>query len=330
LVLPSAGPVFQGKRLGAWMDEVDKAYDEESPTQLEFRREVLTNVVRSLDGKALACARRWLWDIPRNRLYDKVQDRIESASGGRIHLPEWKDRTWEGMYVIQILGPAAQPAIPDLSRMLTTEPTCYVAIQCLPAIGPAAFPAISNAVAVGSGQMRREAMRALGELGPAAEPSVPLLLEVSRTAQPGASFALRALVEVSTNAASFLPLLQDRLTDPAAAPDAAYALARIGEPGLVPLLRACTNSQVNIRAAAMAALDPQFRDYLTGKVPSGFDHRSAFFGMAVSRWSIAVLHGRGSETHFQRIHQAFRQYSTKANASVRSEALAVLGALEAK
>jgi hypothetical protein len=94
--------------------------------------------------------------------------------------------------------------------MLTDERTCYAAFRCLPAIGPASFPAISNAVAVGSGHVRYEAIQALGELGPTAEPSVPLLMEISRTAQPGASFALRALVEVATNDAPFLPLLQPK------------------------------------------------------------------------------------------------------------------------
>ena len=173
-LLHSDEPAYQGKRLGAWIDEVGKAQEEEGLAQVELRREMVTNVVRVLDRRALPCALRWLRESPGRWLYDEVQDRVERLSGGRIRLPERKDRRWEGVYVIQILGPAAEQAIPELAQMLTNEQTCDGAFQCLPAIGLASFPAISNAVAVGSSHVRYRAIQALGELGPAAEVEHPV------------------------------------------------------------------------------------------------------------------------------------------------------------
>jgi hypothetical protein len=80
----------------------------------------------------------------------------------------------------------------------------------------------------------------------------------------------------------------------------------------------------------MAALDPRLHDYLAEKVPSGFYMRSARFTVAFNLWSIVALGGRGSETHFQRMQQVFRQYATNADASIRSAALATIRYLEAR
>jgi hypothetical protein len=157
-----------------------------------------------------------------------------------------------------------------------------------------------------------------------------LLSEIALSGGPGSGAALRALTEVATNVTSFLHLFQERLTNSATASDAAYALARIGEAGLVPLLRACTNNQVSIRAAGMAGLDPRVRDFLAKKAAVDFYTRSGHFSVIFNFWSIAQLHGSGGLAHLQRMQQAFQQYSTNANASIRSEADAVLRSLEVR
>lgn len=296
------------------------------------REEMLTNIVLTIGREAVPCAVRWIRERPRPSWYDEFQFRVESALRARIRLPERKDRSWEALWVFQVLGPTAKQAIPDLARLVNDEYLCGYAARCLAAIGPESIPALSNALATGTNQVRREAAEALAELGPSASAAAPLLLQTIRTAPAAASFALRALVEVETNSATLLPLLIERFADTNTAPDAAYALARLGTPGLPFLLQGLTNQQPTIRAAARAALDPGFQRSATGEEPSDFYTRSGRFGCAWANKMLleAMAARRNVFPNFKRedIAPMLAKYAQHTNAAVRSAATQVIEHLD--
>jgi len=307
------------------MDELGaEQAEEERLSDVLRRREMLTNTVLTIGPEAVPCAVRWIRDRPRHSWYDELQFRVESASRARVRLPERKDRSWEALWIFQILGPTAKQAIPELARLLSDEYLCGHAARCLAAIGPDSVPALSNALATGTNQVRRMAAEALGVLGPSARATAPLLLETIRTTPATASFALRALVEVETNSTTLLPLLVERFADSNTAPAAAYALACLGTPGLPFLLQGLTNHQPTIRAAAGAALDPSFQRRATGEDPSDFYARSGRFDSIWGNKMLSeVMAARSSaSTNFKResITPILVKYAQHTNAAVRSAA----------
>lgn len=322
-------PVYQGKPLSTWVQQgTEPQREDESLEQVSQRWAALTNVVRSLGPNALPCAVRWLKENSHASLYDRIQSWVEETTRGRIRLPGQTDGSPDGLIIIQILGPVAQPVIPDLAGLLLDEHTCGWAAMCLAAIGPASLPALSNAVAVGSSRIRYQAINALGELGLAARPTIPLLSQDSRTNQPEAIPALRALVEIDSSALNLLPFFNERLTDPNTAPGAAYALARLGPAGLPALLLAFTNSANVVRAAAAAALDPRFQRLVTSEEPSDFYYRTGLFGVIFNSKMLAL--GLPERTNAfptierGKITPALLQYSTNADPAIRSAANLVL------
>lgn len=329
LSLRPSEPFYKGKRLSTWIEKLAAEQDEaESLSDALRRQEILTNIVMTIGPDAVPCAVRWVRDRPRHSWYDDLQFRVESASRARVRLPERKDRSWEALWVFQILGPAAKQAIPDLARLVNNEYLCRDAARCLAAIGPDSVPALSNALATGTNQVRREAAEALGELVPSASATAPLLLQTIRMDPATASFALRALVEVETNSATLLPLLVERFADSNTAPAAAYGLACLGTPGLPFLLQGLTNQQPTIRAAARAALDPGFQRRAAGEEPSDFYARSGRFDSTwINKMTLEAMAARSNAfPSFKRedIAPILARYAQHTNAAVRSAAAAAI------
>jgi HEAT repeat protein/lysophospholipase L1-like esterase len=76
------------------------------------------------------------------------------------------------------LGAAAEPAVPDLVRVLAIDETNAVVAAALARVGPAAkaaVPELVKALASDDDGRRWRAARTLGRIGPAAEPAVPAL-----------------------------------------------------------------------------------------------------------------------------------------------------------
>jgi hypothetical protein len=324
-------PNYQGKRLSSWIDELSQPKGaEEDLAQAQWRWQTLSNVVRALGPRALPCAIRWIRDRPRGTMLDNLKWQIEQASGGRIRMASRRDRSNDGMLIFELLGTNGAPAIPGLARLLAGENTCGLAAQCLAFVGTASVLALSNAVQAGSSSVRCQAIEALGEIGPAAEPAMPLFIQVGGAVSPEAVPALRVLAEVATNGASLLPLFKQRLTNPTTAPGAAYGLVRLGEPGLAVLLQACTNDQTIIRAAAEAALDPGIRDYVTGKASRHFYVRSRRFDRGLNSRMLAIASPHRSQSEAENMRSILEPYATNSDASVRTQALAALRFFERK
>ncbi|HEY8506384.1 MAG TPA: HEAT repeat domain-containing protein, partial [Gemmataceae bacterium] len=76
------------------------------------------------------------------------------------------------------IGPAARAAIPDLVELLKDRNTSGTAVTALGRLGPDAVPALLGALESGEGQVRAEAVRALGMLGRDARAAAPHLAKL--------------------------------------------------------------------------------------------------------------------------------------------------------
>lgn len=324
-------PSYKGKPLSYWWNALSQsASDDAPPGQWEARSIAFTNVIRSIGTNALPFYVSCLSYKQQTSWRNKLDDWLRSKSSGRVQLLQSKDRRAEGRLCIQILGPAAAPAIPALERLLSDEYACDLAASCLAAIGPAAFPALSNAVATArEPHVRYATLQALGDMGPAAQPALPLLLELVQTRDPStglsvADLALRALVECETNAAALMPLLVPCLTDTNTAPGAAYGLAHFGASGVPVLLQAATTHESGkIRAAAVAALDMDFQKYGADR-SARFNRFNALFNSELMSTSWESHSGRKN----QRVAAVILRYATAEQEQVRAAATNALNYLK--
>lgn len=185
-VLSPGEPVYQGRRLTEWLRDLREA----PPATAEgaARQAAATDAVRRIGVKALptllALARArpagsglrgWMARLQGrarfvqfNWRYGKgpppgLREKLLLALAGsgsaflRSPLLVGQDDSWLAAKGFIALGPLAEPAIPDLARMLTNNATSQEAAICLIAIGPVAAPALTNANA----SLRRAAAEAL-------------------------------------------------------------------------------------------------------------------------------------------------------------------------
>jgi hypothetical protein len=332
-------PVYQGKRLSTWVRELTP---EPSPTSFLVPKDwdraqaqlaTFTNVVRAIGTNALPTYVKWLQDVPRRSMYDKFDDWLWGVSHGRIHLPQRTERCWAAYMAFGILGPEAAPAIPDLAKVLNQEAAGRLAADCLAAIGAAALPALSNAVATArSPRVRYATLEALGDLGLASKPAAPLLFKIVLKNEPSppprfslADLALRALAEGETNADALMPLLVERLADTNTAAGAAFGLARCGTAGIPVLLQAMTNEDVKIRSAAGAALDPRFQKYLGDERKGETGPRFRIFNSVFNLLTVNSISGPYStNVECQLLVRIVQRYTNDSNPVIQTQATNVL------
>ena len=170
---------------------------------------------------------------------------------------------------IRLLGPQARPAIPQLIRLLDDPDSGvqWTAIECLAGLGPKAEEAvpalirrltISTGTSSGSVAARQDAAWllwptawALGEIGPAASPAVPLLQQVTN------DFATVALIKIRRG--SFQPFFE-RLRDTSnfthwfGTAVQVEGLGSNAEPAIPLLVAALESTNKDIRDIAVSAL----------------------------------------------------------------------------
>lgn len=325
-------PVYEGRDLSAWLGELvdlaghDPSVEGNEPGRRawEVRHDKAVSAVRCIGAKALPHLVRWLRTAPGpTPLRDKLDELLDKQSVVKISLAQRPDHTFQAIEGFRALGSAAEPALPELRRLLHNPATFAGAVFALRAIGPAAVPALapeltnSNcplqsyvvealvdlAPSVGPSivpvlvdgvtnpgcLVHAESLAALGDLGPMAREFAPWLVALSQ--QPGhplSGLAMRVVAEVSDRPEQYLPLFCDRLTDTNLAGHAAFALARMGPDGVPPLLRALTNQNPSIHSAALAALSPKLRHRRPSIGPSSpafrFSRLSSIFESDSQRW----------------------------------------------
>jgi HEAT repeat protein len=112
------------------------------------------------------------------------------------------------------LGEQGGPAIPRLTEMLREEATTLTAAHALAAIGPAAVPSLTNALASPFRPVRTSCARALGRLKSGGKTAVPALVDVLDDSDDDLRyFAARALGNLAVDPVQAVPALVTCLED---------------------------------------------------------------------------------------------------------------------
>lgn len=202
--------------------------------------------------------------------------------------------SFDAIWALQSLGPAAQPALLELVRALSSDvrvPAGFggwsvapAVVNPLSSIGAPAVPALQAALGNSSVQVRGLAVRALGQIGPAAKPAVAGLLKLlpDRAEREeamgclGYTFTIqqeviRALGGIGPDAAETVPDLLDLLTNELA--DGA---------GYSPFASSLIDTLGKMRTGAAAAA-PVLKRVVREAKQSGNDNRLAAAVLALAK-----------------------------------------------
>ena len=239
-------PRYEGKRLSVWVNDLSASTsDEQSPLQTAAYMSTWTNAVRAIGTNGLPLYLQWI-----------------AERNGSL-------RDYFAVNAFQILGFRAEPAIPALAGMLKNDQIASPAAVCLGSIGPAAIPALIQAVETLTNHGQSQAIYTLADFGPIARPAIPALTQIAKRDSPLAWPAMQALVEIETNTALVLPMLVQHAGDTNNGVGAAYGLGRLGNAGIPTLLNLLTNETRIILCSAAGALAPEFQKYSLDKAGTG-------------------------------------------------------------
>lgn len=238
-------PVYQGKKLGAWVDELVSPKAEE--------QDAAADAIRQIGPKALPYLVEWIKPLPKpSKLQRRINGWLAEVPIGSLRLPEPPHRRGMAMRAFKVLGPVATPAIGDLEKRLG-DPGWLVA-ESLAGIGTNSLPALNRALASQQETVRLNALIALGELGQRAQPLLPEIVTLTHDTNSSiARSATMVLGEMGGAAKSFVPEFEERLTSSKVDTGAAYALGRMGY--AQQLLQLLTNQPIEVQCSCVAALD---------------------------------------------------------------------------
>ena len=250
-------PVYQGKRLGEWLNEWDTFNVDTNAPTAEAIRQMGTNafphLIRLLRSKDSALKR-------------KLMELLEKQSLIRIDLESADDHHQQGRAGFYVLGNLAAPAIPELSKLLNAEDTSLDAAVVLIFIGPEAVLTLAQALTNSNATVRASVASALAQAKWNAKAAVPNLLRCLSDKEPNVRLtAALALGLIHEEPETVIPVLITRLedTDVNVREQAANALRRFGKPARssVPALLKATESRdgqmARFAIAALKAIDPE-------------------------------------------------------------------------
>jgi len=260
-------PVYQGKKLSLWLDELRHDLPKEDHRTAE-------EAVRKIGTKALP----YLFQMIRQpeQIETKVRSLkvrmkrlvgLDSSYDLALSFASEAERYLTVIIAFRALGPIAEPALPELTNLLQNTDTSFIAASALAGIGPAALPPLTNALQNSDLKIRADAAGAVGFLGADALPALPGLLSCLRDDDKRVRLnAASSLGEVGrVKPEAVVPALLNTLrnTNTAVRVVTAEALGKIGGeakaavPALVELLRD-GDSRVRLAATnAMRQIDPQ-------------------------------------------------------------------------
>ncbi len=161
------------------------------------------------------------------------------------------------------VGPAGTEAIPALQELLAT-PDCLPALRALALYGPDAAGAIGKIVPLlrheSDSEIRWNAARTLGKIGPAAKETTPNLVAALKDSEPLVrEHAAEALGEIGPDAKEAIPELIQALKDPDARVrrDAVRSLGQMGptaKSAIEPIRPLLQDKEERVRKAARTSL----------------------------------------------------------------------------
>jgi HEAT repeat protein len=167
-----------------------------------------------------------------------------------------------------ILGPMAEPAIPELLEASKRSATFNVTMAALSHVGAPAVNPLISALTNANSTVRSAAAGALGYMGPQAEAAAPALVKSLRDEDDGVrARAALALGKIGVGSTEVVSALTSALTEPdmAIRCNAAFSLAQFGkgaEAAVPALTKLLEDPESSARIGATNALRS-----ITGKVP---------------------------------------------------------------
>lgn len=177
-------PVFQGRKLSEWAQEVDFL----DPDALPLPPADAISVIQAIGAKALPHAIRWLSPDPRDKLKEKCGSLIGEFNASQNWLtfetdffeppPKWG---W-AMGIFYALGTNARPAIPQLIALLegADGDASQGAAEALSQIGAESIPFLLNSLVSTNRQAVAGAIQSLTMLGTNSLAAAPVLLDYLR------------------------------------------------------------------------------------------------------------------------------------------------------
>jgi HEAT repeat protein len=257
----SREPVFQGKRLSAWLGDLPFGQPIET-------REQAREAVPQIGTNALPALLTLLGSRD-SYLKLKLIELLGKQSFVKVHLRTAFDRRLLAHYGLEALGPTAKPALPALIEQLNHGDMAGQTADTLARVGGAdALSPLTNALTHADKRVRYGVVLALGQLGAEAERVAPLLLKALADADPMMrQSAALALGELGQQSGVAVPALIEALgdTSPDVRRGAAQGLrgysnlseAKAAVPALLKLLDDGNPGVRSYAAGALKQIDPE-------------------------------------------------------------------------
>jgi HEAT repeats len=228
LVLRAKEPDYNGKNLSAWIDSYV------TPTNYSQQAQAVT-AIRSIGPKALP----WLlgWSHYQTPIWQtKLAERFKRLGfDWPTHFIDERSRRRAAVWsVLAVLGPRANPAIPEITQIAikssTEEAECALIFLSQ---RPEAVPALLRVITEGKRELRLRAMHYVGQvpnLGTNGTAAVAVLLKcLKEDDETIAASAARALGSVALETKAVIPALTPLLRDPRrdVSYSASYALGNL-------------------------------------------------------------------------------------------------------
>lgn len=256
-------PSYEGKTLSEWLTSGLYWNDGVPEVEAVAIRAMGTNVIPFLLD--------WIQYQPRdwNGKVDKFSLRFLGLNFFERHQISEAVRAYNAATAFEVFGSEANPAIPELTRLMETSVGDYIPIHsslALAKIGPAAFPALLARLTNQPTKVSYRSFFVVEMMGTNAFPVVPIMLQcLTNDDRKAVMSAIMALGKFKLQPDLVVPALTNILTDPQPVLKvvAADALKQFGPEAhiAVPLLqRLLSDSSPHVRKAATNALlkiDPQ-------------------------------------------------------------------------
>jgi len=245
-------PVYEGKPLSYWLPDLGV---DSSPSERERSRKAIcalgTNSLPWLMAEFTRPRRKWVV------AFHRWQDKLTRSPSRRF---EHETHVWRFAGALHLLGPALEPALPELSRYLDHQDLSWSAAVAMSGAGELALPYFTQQMNSTNLNRQQAALGGLCKLAQHSEAAVPPLARALQSTNSWTRvYAADMLGRVSLRPDIMVPALTAALSDPH--PDvqtfAADALGNLGPAAMsaIPALRQFwTNATVFPRQHASNAL----------------------------------------------------------------------------
>ena len=255
---PSQEPVYEGKRLGEWLDEgMELASDPYVTNQAVGR---VVKAVQAIGTNAIPFLLRDMERKEEPRWLGSLKTRAYKLK--LTHQPRfWSWRVNRSVWGFQALGTNAAPALERLLALHDGDSLVTGSVQAaVAALGPCGVPELEKRLHSTNIATRNRALGTLVRVGPAAEPAIPPLLalldDTNKLVRPT---AVLALVVINRQPERLVPLFRGLLSDSnslirAHAADGLRRFGKSAEAAVPDLLALANEADANVSNSVRRAL----------------------------------------------------------------------------